>query len=472
MGNPKEVEQAAGEVASKRYTRSRISSQAEFVARTFLWLSIAATGKGVADIGVAQWLNAAADNQMASTHPDLVDHSSELSSFNTNVVNKKRIPELRDFIDSEEFLKMEVLYEQQQLRDQLRSELFVPYQGLTSLVGDGSKGAAGVFFGVLGMIGGFLSYFKIRDRGMELATQKKKFGHELMLAVNNYRPDWLELPPSPEEMGDFFQGLLYLPPVGGKISVPGKIDGFTILEPSFTVEHQVEDVSTRMNAGEFGDSFIHQLTVQGRMPDRFKYTALALILGNPHKDDWQKTYFSTPWGKVAPLIHDGGKTVTDLNPNWMDIDGRTDFIRRIVFINSPELQIMEPARLALEARAWQRLALALHAEVGTAPTGIPQDTRNRLAREWQTFESRMDHLMREFGIENASQVPWFKENLSDQFGFKNRYEAEWEPIQQTLFQLEEVRWQYPAIQEQAVDILRDATSRIDQVIGLVPTNWR
>jgi len=217
-----------------------------------------------------------------------------------------------------------------------------------------------------------------------------------------------------------------------------------------------------------GKSFIHHLTVQGRLPDRFKYAALALILGNPHRDDWHKTYYKAPWGKVAPLIHDGGKVATDLNPNWKDINGRTDFIRRIVFIDSPQLLEMEPARLALEARAWQRLALSFHAEVGTAPNGIPQETRNRLAREWQTFESRMDFLMKEFGIESVSQVSWFRDESSDQFGFNSRYEADWEPIQQRLFQLEEVRWQYPAIQEQAIDILRDSTNRIDQVIGLVP----
>ncbi len=288
-----------------------------------------------------------------------------------------------------------------------------------------------------------------------------------------FHPEWETKPPSLEDFKRFSNAVSYLPPVGGKI--PVVLGGKPIfqLRPTLTAEEQVQEVTRLKEEGSLGTAYIHQLTVQGRLPDIFKYVAIALILDSPYRNDWNKPFFEVPWGKVAPLIHDGGFSEIGLNPNWNYIPGRTDFLQRIASVHrrgelpgSPE-QKAEDERLLLEERSYQRLALTLHCKLGSAPSHIPEDMKEGLAARWDFFQGRMDRLLQEYGLKDISQTRWINEVPRNLSGFPgHRYEADWSPIQQDLTRLEDTRWHHTEMREQANFILKEETDLIDRIIGL------
>lgn len=314
-------------------------------------------------------------------------------------------------------------------------------------------------------------------------------------ALLTIRPDWKEKSPTNEELVKFCRGLSYLPPVGGKIPLIIKGDKADIggkkLDPSLTAEQQLKQVIEMRQKGELGDAYIHQLTVQGRLPDRFKYAAIALIINSPYGNDWTKPSFQTPWGKVAPLVHDGGNVRQNLGPLWHKVGGRTDFLERTVKVYSTELEQKENLdisqiphlfnlstlqkeqaernRLIVEAKAYQRLALAGHAIGGTAPTKIPQDVQTQLVGEWVRFERELSTILSRYDIGGVAEVKWFRDNPinlgTDWPGL--RYEADWDPIQKELMNVESVKKSNPEIREKASELLMTTTNRIDKVIGLL-----
>lgn len=260
--------------------------------------------------------------------------------------------------------------------------------------------------------------------------------------------------------------ILILPPVGSKISFNGQ-KRIEIIDPAFSAEHETERVMSEVKERGFKDGFIHQLTVQGRLPDEFKYAGLALILASPHPDDWHKTFYNVPWGKTSPLIHDGGKVRKEFNPIWRNVDGRTDFIRRIVWVDQLGLLEEETVRMRRDARFYQRLGLSLHAHIGTAPSAISEDIRTQLSTEWQNFRDKMNIVLNEYEINGVAEVPWFNNEPRKLWdNFPPRYEADWEPIQQQLFHLETVKGEYPEVQERISGLLRASTNRIDDILGL------
>lgn len=288
-----------------------------------------------------------------------------------------------------------------------------------------------------------------------------------------------------------------MPPVGGKIPLIWQglkmFSAVRRLDPSLTAEQQASRVVEMRQRNELGEVYVHQLTVQGRLPDKFKYAALAIILNSPYQNDWRKPFFEAPWGKVAPLIHDGGKVNVDYNPVWKDVSGRTDFLQRASETHEPKLEELESLdikevgrlsvdklararaeqeernRLLIEARAYQRLALSLHCYVGTAPDTIPDEIQFKLAQSWNEFEDKMNLLLSHYKITGVAKVRWFNlfsEEKSKWYG--KRREADWAPIQHQLIALEKVREKNPELRGKVTELLIDSADQIDRKLGLLP----
>lgn len=318
----------------------------------------------------------------------------------------------------------------------------------------------------------------------------------LVKSILSVHPEWANRPLNRNEVKSFMKAASYLPPVGGKIPVIVRGFPHNILRPSMLAEEQVATIVMLRQRGELGKAFIHQLTVQGRLPDEFKYTAIALILNNPYLNDWSKPFFRAPWGTVAPMVHDGGNVKTGFNLLWSEVEGRTDFLQRIATVHQPNLEELEKLtlqekvkqpidtlakaraeqeerdRLIVEAKAYQRLALTLHSKIDTAPEVIPATTRASLALHWEIFVDKMKMLLKEYQLSGVAEVTWFTPTPRQVEGWENyglRQEAEWSPVQKELTILEEVREQHPELRNRISHILQEATNAIDREIGLLPS---
>lgn len=376
--------------------------------------------------------------------------------------------------------------------------------------------------------------------------------NSLIHALSCTHPDWIENQPSKETLRRYLRGVSYLPPIGGKIPLalsevqieifPGtksywshtgvKLDEkaiqlaktfgleidkseegkfvkhlgmppkvvtetrarqLPVVKPYLTAEEHIAEIIKRRQGKELGNVFVHQLSVQGRLPDEFKYMAFALILDNPYKSNWSEPIFSAPWGQIAPMIHDGGNTDTRLNPLWR-VNGRTDFLQRTSLVKVSNLEELESltireigkltaktledanaekserARLILETKAYQRLALALHCKLGTAPEGIPTGLRKQMGQLWNEYQSSMDILAAKYDIKGALETIWFTKQPgaeSSLTGYGSRYEAPWEPIRDELVKVEGTRSRHPELRTRVEGILRSFTQKIDQAIGLI-----
>ena len=307
-------------------------------------------------------------------------------------------------------------------------------------------------------------------------------------AALTLHPEWATQPPSSDELSHLLKGLSWLPPMGGKVPIiitdaqgtlagpPGEL---SLLPPTWTAEEQAVFLMAARKRGQLGRGYVHQLTVQGRLPDDFKYMAVALILSNPHRQDWNKPFFEAWWGHVAPMIHDGGNFDPFVKKTWKDILGRTDFLQRVAgtFMGPEqrELARMEQDRLVLEAKAYQRLALALHAARGTVPSDMPEALRLKLANRWDKFKQLMDMHLGELELTGPLRVRWFAEEFVSWTAHEiGRKEADWPPIQKELLNLnafaEENPRLYDALRLQVVSLLKRITDDIDQDIGLLPTD--
>ena len=334
---------------------------------------------------------------------------------------------------------------------------------------------------------------------------------ESLLAFTRH-VDWLKEPPQRAEIEAFRSKILRLPPAGGKI--PNTLDAKGRLNPvhsfgplykiapTWTMEEQVGTVLKARQAGLLESGYVHQLTVQGKLPDEFKYVALALILSSPYRHDWTEPMFNATWGTVAPLVHDGGAVELDLNPAWEKVEGRTDFLQRVVMVydpkTQPELERMEQDRLLLEARAYQRLALALHAAKGTAPRaeevpgGIPPDLYEKLSAHWKKFRQAMDQTLgafsgelggERFDLNGLVRVRWFLGQPVEVEKWPGpRWEAPWPPIQKELLMLNRFAEKtkaaavaeeadlstFDALRLQVIKLLKTTSDEIDQDLGLAP----
>lgn len=337
-----------------------------------------------------------------------------------------------------------------------------------------------------------LKYWESIEGRSIYSVFNEKYDKPFDQALSIIHHKWAEIPPSQHDLDTFRKAVFYLPPVGGKI--PLVIDGKSpvgLLKPTLSVEQQSRNLLDLREAKKLGRAYVHQISVQGRLPDRFKYCALALILDSPYANNWSIPFYKAPWGEIAPLVHDGGNFDLRLNPLWEGIEGRTDFLQRVdlVFESNLErfaqlqrekinelpydqairvrIEELERKRIALELKAYQRLALALHSQQGTAPYAIPRGMRSQLALSWDNFERKIDLLLREYNIHLVAEVSWILNSARKVKGFAQpRLEADWPPIQDALTQLEEVRQQYPELRHEVAVLLRNASERIDEIIGL------
>ena len=319
--------------------------------------------------------------------------------------------------------------------------------------------------------------------GNNLRTKHRTL-EEFKRAALIYNPGWAAVPPDEDEYYQFQSRLLNLPPIGSKV-------------PELKIGKKV----SRKKPNE---DYVVQFTVQGRLHDKFKYAALALITSSPYRNDWQRPYFQAPWGECAPLVHDGGNVNTSLNHKWYGLSypGRTDFLQRVGVAYEPKfdeiskmsqinlsrlpveqlararLEEFERERLLMEMKFYQRIALVSHTTTDHLPYQIlKQDSVRPLKRQWYTFEDRMNKMYREFGIEEVTSPVWFLDEprnlwpnkyLGPLFGL--RLEADWEPIQEQLINLEETRWKHPEMIKEARQIMIETTNNVDRIIGLVPSN--
>ncbi len=330
----------------------------------------------------------------------------------------------------------------------------------------------------LGLIGSLFGIWEFSDARRKLRSER----NGIRKSIEALRPEWLDNPPDAREIEVFDKGIKSLPPIGGKID-----NDRNKLLPSFTAEEKNDKVIQLRRNVEMGEKQVQQDSVQGRLPDRFKYAAIALILHSPHITDWGKPFINSAWGQVAPLIHDGGNVQTKFNRRWENVEGRTDFFK-ISFIEKPkpdtsgdrkdreinrieaelnaqEFNQAEEERLRRESKFYQRVALALHAENGSAPGSIPDDVRSSAASVWRDFEREMKNLLEQYGANGVGDVKWFLDTPR-QLSFGMRREADYPPIQAELIKLEEIKSRSPELRVGAAMLMAETTRKIDRLIGL------
>lgn len=306
-------------------------------------------------------------------------------------------------------------------------------------------------------------------------------------------PEWIKKPPESADLIKFHQAILNLPPIGGKIYKfrPRPLFLDIKLYPTLSATQQMNHIIDLRKKGKLTPLYVHQLSVQGRLPDKFKLSAIALIISSPYKCNWEQPFYEAPWGKVAPLVHDGGNVNYGINPRWQMITGRTDYITRIAQVFEPSLETienlplaeksqlpydqlikakaesLEKDRLNLETKAYQSLALSCHASLRQAPKEIPRSTRGNLADLWDDYENKLLRILQEYDVQRVTQVPWFVEqarllpNWSDK-----RLEAPYPPIKEELIKLEDVKINYPQIRPTVINLLKSITNLVYQEIGL------
>ncbi len=307
-------------------------------------------------------------------------------------------------------------------------------------------------------------------------------------------PEWSTDPPQAETVNSLLTAISYLPPVGGKFdtSQNGPLQGK--MSPVLTAEEHAQEVIKKRGGLNIGQEYIYQISVQGRLPDRFKYAAVAMVLANPYRNEFDKTFFKADWGQVAPLIHDGGMFENDVLPGWRNVKGRTDFIQKIPTIWKADIDklldlipnelLSLPTEVIQLARAeqmvrehikgsaafYQRAALALHAHEDTIPEGLPDNIKEDLKRIWIDYEVEMRRLLNSYDLQGAVDIEWFLKQPRQLWGFRKRHEADWSPIQQELIGLEDARWKQPEIREKTTMLMRRTVSQADYAIGLISNN--
>jgi len=320
-----------------------------------------------------------------------------------------------------------------------------------------------------------------KDNAYQAATS------ELSKAYKSEQKD----PPSKEQIEAFLKKIFYLPPVGHKVTLEKNSLNPSALDPSLTADEKVEEIIKFRQEGKLDNAYVHQLTVQGKLPDEFKYAALALIINSTYRSDWNKPFYEEPWGKVAPLVHDGG-TVDHINPLWRS-EGRTDFIQRVATVHEPELEDIEQyatpqlaaqfspedlanavleqeerRRLILEFNFYQRAAFALHAKIGTLPNAVPPDVARKGMLEWKSFVKDMDDILNSYDASKVAKPRWFTRlpRIVDRGWVDSRYEGDYGPIRETLTFLEEVKSKNPSLRRDVNLLMRKTVSSIDNAIGI------
>lgn len=322
--------------------------------------------------------------------------------------------------------------------------------------------------------------FGVADEAYEIATQE----------VSRFYGSKQKDPPSKEQIAAFLKRIFYLPPVGGKVTLEKNSLLPTPLFPALTADEKVDEIIKFRQNKELDSTYVHQLTVQGKLPDEFKYAALALIINSTYRSDWKKPFYEAHWAKVAPLVHGGGR-VRNINPLWR-ARGRTDFLQRVATVHEPELENMEQyatpqlatqfssedlanavleqeekRRLILEVNFYQRAAFALHAKIGGLPNMVPQDVAMKGMKEWNVFVKTMKDILDSYGANDITRPRWFTRipRMLPSWG-AFRHEGDYKPIQEALTSLEEIKSKNPSLRREVNSLMIKTTSSIDNAIGI------
>jgi hypothetical protein len=293
-------------------------------------------------------------------------------------------------------------------------------------------------------------------------------------------PEHEDAVPSEKVVKAYFEKVKLLPPIGSKLVEIFEDDSWQnrILPVRQTAETMSRDVVNFIGSRE--GTYIHHLTVQGQLPDTYKYVAATLLLNNSYKADWDEPFYNANWGKAGPLIHDGGNTISQFNSRWKYVYGRTDFIQRVIKVHDEDdtedetgasvlMNQSEMLRIEAEARFYQRMALALHCAIGTKIKKVPPELSEELTEIWDGFQEGSQKMLRAIGATSLIDTPWFLPKARKLKGWQTRrFEADFQPIQESLKQLDERKLAHPEIQEIAGRAIREFSNKVDEALGLNP----
>lgn len=409
-----------------------------------------------------------------------------------NFIEHKQNDELEALLKSEEFEQTRIASQAIQNREQKRNELDIntPRKKTFTRRSHGlNEWLPAITVGAAGLTG----IFKLLPSRIQFQEQRKN-----AIARMEKLADGFNIESNPETFYAIDRALSYLPPVGGKIPLVQHWDGTTSglqnLEPSQSAEEQALDIINLRRSGKLEGAYLQQRTVQGKLPDRFKFAALALIMNSPYNFDWNEPFSQVNWLKVQPLIHDGnivkdGPKSVDIscNPYWSKVRGRTDFLETISVVSQPEPgsdndarsvllaaadNIFEERRILQEGRFYQRAAGACHALVDSAPPHIPHKVQRALAGTWLSFEHQTRTILGDYGLSHIGKVQWFMRVARPLPGWEDygdRYEADFSPIQRSLIELEQTR-QENSMRSDISPLITQITNRIDEIIGIPQLN--
>ena len=438
----------------------------------------------VADLIITNHNYSQLDQEAESELPIPEDVDLLASSLNDmrqeaiEALEEKKTEEARTILNSPEFEEAHLAYLQTQAIKDQRREFFLKGVGNINTMTQKNPG-----FTILGsIVGGGITAVTglIADARREYYWNLRDSLKSQLEALDNfYQPETIE------ELLDYQKKVALLPPIGGKIPLvrknaiqKGKSHK---LPPFLSAEERALKVLSLRKQGKLGESYVDQLTVQGRMRDDFKYAAINLILSGPYIFDWNEPFFKPEeWGGIGPLIHGGGNVQRTRNSKWPGpllhtSNDRTDFLQRVFRVtdDSNDNQ-MEEARIVLETLFYQRIAFANSCFHDSLPYELDDSVKMQGAAIWENFVHDSEQVFRKYGIENVSEITWFldrprRDNLLS--GYGPRYEADAGPINEALNVMEKVKATHPELRDMALNLMHNSAQDVNRIIGLPPVSF-
>lgn len=411
-----------------------------------------------------------------------VEQFDKLSNTIFQLANDKQFDQLATVLNSPEFKLASEAHHESLVRKGEVERIYGTIPRKNTLSRDHYWETLAATFGVMGTAAGL--FFSV-DKPLYQARRQKASAEKMIDTLSKS----FHFDEDDKTLRNLMRAATILPPIGGKIPlvVNEKKERLSdhMLSPVYFAEAQAADLVLKRRKGSLGSIYLHQMTVQGQLPDSFKMAAYALLCNSPFIADWNTSFFTNrAWEQMQPLIHDSnhaGFTDTTINPIWSKVKGRTDFLQRVSAVRFEDTEDVnslidaalfnkfEEQRIIQETSFYQRTALACHAHGGTAPKKIPKIIRGKLEDLWRTFDGSMKELMGDYGMSDLLQVPWFLPRPlyhPAMASYGKRYEADYRPIQRALIEMEEVRSQHPEIRPQVSRIITATSGAVDEVIEM------
>lgn len=403
----------------------------------------------------------------------LASSLNDMQQEAVEALQANEIEKARTLLNSPEFEEAHLAYlKTQAIKKQQREASLKKVENINTMT---HKNPGITFFGSI--VGGGITALTglIADARREYYWNLRDSLKGQLKALDNfYQPETME------ELLDYQKKVALLPPIGGKIPLVWKNQvqkgKSHKLPPFLSAEERALEVLDLRKKGKLGKSYVDQLTVQGKMRDDFKYAAINLILSSPYAFDWNEPFFKPEeWGAIGPLIHGGGTVKPTRYSKWpvpllSSSNDRTDFLQRVFRVtdDSNDNQ-MEEARIVLETLFYQRIAFANSCFHNNVPYELDDSIKMQGTAIWENFAHDSEKVLRNYGIENVSKIPWFldrprRDNLLA--GYGPRYEADAGPINEALNAIEKVKATHPELQDISLDLMHTAVQDINRLIGL------